>query len=120
MRGTSRGLALYLLLAAVIFLVVFSAGSRLQKEELYSHEQFGFDLESGTVTAVNVKPYNKTPTGQADVTLKNGRVKTLYVADVSELEKDNNGDDECPGRRRRRCQQDGKLRQKPGKDVQFR
>ncbi|MBQ7464022.1 MAG: ATP-dependent zinc metalloprotease FtsH [Lachnospiraceae bacterium] len=88
MRGTSRGLALYLLLAAVIFLVVFSAGSRLQKEELYSHEQFGFDLESGTVTAVNVKPYNKTPTGQADVTLKNGRVKTLYVADVSELEKE--------------------------------
>ena len=79
---------MYLLLAAVIFLVVFSAGSRLQKEELYSHEQFGFDLESGTVTAVNVKPYNKTPTGQADVTLKNGRVKTLYVADVSELEKE--------------------------------
>ena len=79
---------MYLLLAAVIFLVVFSAGSRLQKEELYSHEQFGFDLESRTVTAVNVKPYNKTPTGQADVTLKNGRVKTLYVADVSELEKE--------------------------------
>ena len=88
MRGTSRGLALYLLLAAVIFMVIFSAGSRLQKDELYSHEQFGFDLESGTVTAVNVKPYNKTPTGQADVTLKNGRVKTLYVADVSELEKE--------------------------------
>ncbi len=79
---------MYLLLAAVIFMVIFSAGSRLQKDELYSHEQFGFDLESGTVTAVNVKPYNKTPTGQADVTLKNGRVKTLYVADVSELEKE--------------------------------
>lgn len=79
---------MYLLLAAVIFMVIFSAGSRLQKDELYSHEQFGFDLESGTVAAVNVRPYNKTPTGQADVTLKNGRVKTLYVADVSELEKE--------------------------------
>ncbi|MCR5650747.1 MAG: ATP-dependent zinc metalloprotease FtsH [Lachnospiraceae bacterium] len=60
----------------------------MQKDDLYSHEQFGFDLESGTVTAVNVKPYNKTPAGQADITLKNGRVKTLYVADVSELEKE--------------------------------
>ena len=79
---------MYLILAAVIFLVIFSAGSRLQKDELYTHEQFEFDLEKGSVTAVNVKPYNKTPTGQAEITLNNGRVKTLYVADVSELEKE--------------------------------
>ena len=85
MKGPGRGIALYLLLAAVIFMVIFTAGSKLQQEDTYSHEQFGFDLESGTVAAVNVKPYNKTPTGQAEVTLKNGRVKTLYVADVSEL-----------------------------------
>ncbi len=88
MKGPSRGIALYLLLAAVIFMVIFTATGRMQQEDTYSHEQFGFDLENGTVTAVNVKPYNKTPTGQAEITLKNGRVKTLYVADVSELEKE--------------------------------
>ncbi|MBR5375870.1 MAG: ATP-dependent zinc metalloprotease FtsH [Lachnospiraceae bacterium] len=88
MRGPGRGIALYLLLAAVIFTVIFTASSKLQQEDTYSHEQFGFDLESGSVVAVNVKPYNKTPTGQADVTLKNGKVKTLYVADVSVLEEE--------------------------------
>ncbi len=88
MRGSNRGLGLYLIIMAVIFIVIFSFSSKWQPNEVYSYEQFKFDIKNENVTAVNLKPYNETPTGEAEVFLKSGRKKILYTADVSELEKE--------------------------------
>ncbi len=88
MRDGSRGIALYVLIIAVIFIVIFSVNNKLQTNESYSYEQFKTDIERENVIGVNVRPYNETPTGEAQVLLKTGKKLVLYVADVTELEKE--------------------------------
>ena len=43
-------------------------------------------MEAGNITAVRIRLNGETPTGVLEIELKNGESKTLYVADVVEME----------------------------------
>ena len=88
LRGSGRGLALYVILIAAIFIVVFSVNNKNQKTDVYTYEQFVNDVKKDYVRSVVVKPYQETPTGALEVALSTGRVRTLYVADVPAIEKE--------------------------------
>lgn len=55
-------------------------------EEDYTKGELYSDLEAGNITAVRIRLNGETPTGVLEIELKNGESKTLYVADVVEME----------------------------------
>ncbi len=55
-------------------------------EEDYTKGKFLADLEAGNVTDVEIRLNSETPTGTLEIGLKSGENKTLYVADVVEIE----------------------------------
>ncbi|MBO6112562.1 MAG: ATP-dependent zinc metalloprotease FtsH [Lachnospiraceae bacterium] len=88
MNGTGRGLALYVLIIAAVFIVILSVSNTWQAQDTYTYEQFINDVDNENVRAIVVRPYRETPTGAVEVTLKTGKTRTLFVADVSETEKE--------------------------------
>jgi len=87
-NGTGRGLALYVLIIAAVFIVILSVSNTWQAQDTYTYEQFINDVDNENVRAIVVRPYRETPTGAVEVTLKTGKTRTLFVADVSETEKE--------------------------------
>ncbi len=61
----------------------------------YTYPTFLSDLEAGEVSSVTVRQNGngETPTGELDITLKDGTKKTLYVPDVKDAIKDMNEQD---------------------------
>ncbi len=88
MKGTGRGLALYVLLIAAIFIVIMSVSNNMQQTDVYTYEQFVNDVEKQNIKSVVVKPYRETPTGAVEVALNTGRTRVLYVADVPAMEEE--------------------------------
>ena len=88
MKGTGRGLALYVLLIAAIFIVIMSVSNNMQQTDVYTYEQFVNDIEKQNIKSVVVKPYRETPTGALEVVFNTGRTRVLYVADVPAMEEE--------------------------------
>ncbi|MCR5775612.1 MAG: ATP-dependent zinc metalloprotease FtsH [Lachnospiraceae bacterium] len=58
----------------------------LQTKDAYNYKMFLNDLKEEAVAGVILSPNAETPTGDITVTLKNGLVHTLYVADITAVE----------------------------------
>ena len=87
MKRDSRGFYSFLVFSLfVLFMVIMFGIVNRKIEENYTKGKLFADLEAGNVTDVRIRLNGETPTGALNVVLKNGGVKTLYVADVAEME----------------------------------
>ena len=79
------------LLMAVLLLVILMAmrfvGSATALSNAYTVGRLERDLQSGKVVDAALTPYADTPTGSAEVLLKDGSRKKLYATDIREVEK---------------------------------
>ncbi len=88
MRSNNRGLAAYILIVAVILLMVLAFSNSFQSKDSYNYQTFLEDVKKEQVSAVVLRPYSETPTGELTILLKDGDTHKLYVADVTETEKE--------------------------------
>ena len=76
--------------AVIVVLLLFTAwiGNRNNTDISYTKGDLYKDIEAGKVVSVTISPYKQTPTGEITVQLKAGEVRTVYVADVNEAERE--------------------------------
>ena len=88
MRSSNRGVGIYFLIVAAVLLLITFMSNSMQIKDTYNYKTFLSDLKSEKVTGVLLSPNAETPTGDITVTLKTGETHKLYVADITEAEKD--------------------------------
>lgn len=86
MNRNSKGAIIYLFLILAVFLMIYTMTNRWVMREDYNNQRFEQDLKNGNIVSVEVQPNSETPTGVAAVTVKDGSVHHLYVADTGALE----------------------------------
>lgn len=87
MRSSNRGIGIYFLIVAAVLLLISFMSNSVEPKDSYSYKTFLDDLDNNRVTGVLLSPNTETPTGDITVTLKDGTVHKLYVADITEAEK---------------------------------
>ena len=88
MRSSNKSIGIYfIIVAAILLLISFMSGTMTEKDS-YTYSAFQKDLTENNVTDVRLTPYTETPTGEITVTLKNGEIHKLFVADITEAEKE--------------------------------
>lgn len=87
MRSSNRGVGVYFLIVAAVLLLISFMSNSAEPKDSYSYKTFLDDLGNNRVTGVLLSPNTETPTGDITVTLKDGTVHKLYVADITEAEK---------------------------------
>lgn len=88
MKNNNRGLILYLFIILAIVMIIITVSNKWQVKDTYNYSQFTADLKDKDIDRIELTPYEETPTGALTVTMKDGRIKTLYVADVTVMEKE--------------------------------
>ncbi len=82
-RGYNAYFVLVLLLLALLVIPSLLDSGRVE----YTRGELIQDLKDGKVIYASISPSRETPTGEVDFVLSDGPGKTLYVTDVSEIEK---------------------------------
>ncbi len=86
-RNTGRLVAGVVVLVLFLAMLQFARTSFSNQETPYTLETFEQDLSKGRVDKVEIVPNSETPTGSANITLKDGTVKVLYATDITKVEK---------------------------------
>ena len=86
-RNTGRLIAGVVVLVLFLAMLQFARTSFSNQETPYTLETFKQDLSKGRVDKVEIVPNSETPTGSANITLKDGTVKVLYATDITKVEK---------------------------------
>ncbi|MDE7331475.1 MAG: ATP-dependent zinc metalloprotease FtsH [Lachnospiraceae bacterium] len=87
MNKKNRGYNVYFILV-LLLLALLIIPSLLDNDQVeYSRGELLQDLENGNVVYASITPSRQTPTGEVNFILANGPGKTLYVTDVTEIEK---------------------------------
>ena len=85
MRKSFKGYGFYLVILAIILLTVYlSDGMKKSSSGAYEYADFLVDLEAGNVLAVEIYQNEEVPTGEVELRLKSGQVKSFYMTDVNE------------------------------------
>ncbi|MBO6133938.1 MAG: ATP-dependent zinc metalloprotease FtsH [Lachnospiraceae bacterium] len=83
-----RNIFIYILIIAAAGLLFYTMNNRWQNRDAYSYADFIGDIKEKAVRSIEVRPNSETPTGYLVVSLHNGDVYTINVADVAETEKE--------------------------------
>lgn len=86
-KNSSKNLMVYLALVVVLLFVAMGIRYMENDTVAYTRGELINDMADGQVTGAIINPNKETPTGSVNVNLKNGTSVTLYVTDVSEIEK---------------------------------
>ncbi len=87
MNKKNKGYNAYFILV-LLLLALLVIPSLLDNDQIeYSRGELLQDLEDGRVVYASITPSRQTPTGEVNFILANGPAKTLYVTDVTEIEK---------------------------------
>lgn len=86
MKKKSHGLGIFFI--PIILLLFFGIYLEMAKgnARAYTRAQFKADVAAGEVLQVEIEPNEQTPSGQLNVTFKDGSETVLYVADVEDME----------------------------------
>ena len=86
MKKKSHGLGIFFI--PIILLLFFGIYLEMAKgnARAYTRAQFKADVAAGEVLQVEIVPNEQTPSGQLNVTFKDGSESVLYVADVEDME----------------------------------
>lgn len=74
----------FILCILILFLIFNVMNQKIQED--YSRAEFISDLEGKRVVSVEIQLNSETPTGAVYIDLLSGESKTLYVADIVEME----------------------------------
>ncbi len=86
MKKKSHGLGIFFI--PIILLLLFGIYLEMVKgnARAYTRAQFKADVAAGEVLQVEIVPNEQTPSGQLNITFKDGSESVLYVADVEDME----------------------------------
>lgn len=86
MKKKSHGLGIFFI--PIILLLLFGIYLEMAKgnARAYTRAQFKADIAAGEVLQVEIEPNEQTPSGQLNITFKDGSETVLYVADVEDME----------------------------------
>lgn len=76
------------LVLMLLFTAVLWFASSIKNDEIYTQDEYAYDLETKQIINVVIHPNKETPTGALEVTLKTSEPKTLYISNVEEAEKE--------------------------------
>ena len=82
MNRQTRGLLLYVLVAAVLISSFVFFSSQSERDATYTNSQYEEALDAGQIVSVEVKQNRQTPTGQLVLRLEDGGTRYLNVSDV--------------------------------------
>ncbi len=88
MRSSNKSIGIYFIIVAAILLLISFMSGNMSEKDSYTYNTFQKDLTEKNVSDVRLTPYTETPTGEISVTLKNGEIHKLFVADITEAEKE--------------------------------
>ncbi|NBH24933.1 ATP-dependent zinc metalloprotease FtsH [Lachnospiraceae bacterium] len=87
MNKKNKGYNVYFILV-LLLLALLVIPSLLDNDQVeYNRGTLLQDLEAGNVVYASITPSRQTPAGEVNFILANGPAKTLYVTDVTEMEK---------------------------------
>ena len=87
MNKKNKGYNVYFILV-LLLLALLVIPSLLDNDQVeYNRGTLLQDLEAGNVVYASITPSRQTPAGEVNFILTNGPAKTLYVTDVTEMEK---------------------------------
>ena len=86
MNKNTRGLSLYLFLAAMFLIMVFGLRETISSRKTLSYKEFKVLLEQDEVSGVRVTQNKEVPTGVLDVQKMDGTHETVYVSDVKDAQ----------------------------------
>ena len=82
MKKESRGLGIYLVMAAIIIGVFLYISRQMEAQNIIQYQQFVKGVESGQIVAADIRPNNEVPTGSVIVQYEDGTQRKVYVSDV--------------------------------------
>ena len=82
MKKESRGLGIYLVMAAIIIGVFLYISRQMEAQNIIQYQQFVKGMESGQIVAADIRPNNEVPTGSVIVQYEDGTQRKVYVSDV--------------------------------------
>ena len=83
-KRRASGMFIYALFVAVVLFILYSSMGNSQAT--YSITEFRSAIKAGEVKSVVISQNEQVPTGSAQINLSNGKVATLYVSDVNDLQ----------------------------------
>ncbi len=86
MRSSNRNIGLYFIIVAAVLLLISFMSETMSVDDNYDHRTFMEDIKKGNVEDIVLIPNSETPTGEVTVTLKDGQIHRLYVADIAQTE----------------------------------
>ena len=82
MKKESRGLGIYLVMAAIIIGVFLYISRQMEAQNIIQYQQFVKGVESRQIVAADIRPNNEVPTGSVIVQYEDGTQRKVYVSDV--------------------------------------
>ncbi len=83
-----RSILMFLLIIIAIVMLFMAFNDRNRTVNSYTHAELLNDIKENQVTGIEVRPNEEVPTGSLVISIKDGTVKTLYVADVGSAEEE--------------------------------
>ncbi|SFI07589.1 cell division protease FtsH [Pseudobutyrivibrio sp. OR37] len=84
-KSRASGMIIYAIFVAVVLVILYTSMGR--NTASYTMTKFKAALKDGKVTSVNITQNEQVPTGAANIKLSDGTTVTLYVSDVTSVEK---------------------------------
>ena len=89
MRRSMKGYGFYIVILAIILLTVYlSDGMKTSSSGNYEYSDYLADLEAGNIRSVEIYQNEEVPTGEVEVYMDEGRVRSFYITDVNEAVQD--------------------------------
>ncbi|HIU67027.1 MAG TPA: ATP-dependent zinc metalloprotease FtsH [Candidatus Caccomorpha excrementavium] len=84
-----KGYGFYIVILAIILLTVYlSDGMKTSSSGNYEYSDYLADLEAGNIRSVEIYQNEEVPTGEVEVYMDEGRVRSFYITDVNEAVQD--------------------------------
>ena len=86
MRNQTRGVLVYFIAAIALVSCFVYLSNKMEQKELLSDQEFHVMVEEQQVDSAIIAQNKQTPTGEVNVTLKDGSTRQMYVSDVNKIQ----------------------------------
>ena len=83
-----RGIGFYLLLGVLLFVMIYGLRETLGNKQTLTEKEFSEMLAQDMVASVVIRQNREVPTGILEITRMDGSEETLYVSDVTKIQKE--------------------------------
>ena len=86
MRNQTRGVLVYFIAAIALVSCFVYLSNKMEQKELLSDQEFHVMVEEQQIDSAIIAQNKQTPTGEVNVTLKDGSIRQMYVSDVNKIQ----------------------------------